>query len=87
LSGKGGAQKKTFVATKTLITAREKFLALYNGVAKPIIRGLFHDIGRDGEYKQIFCDLKVSEGSTKDAPEPEATPNAQIVPEASTTPT
>jgi len=74
LNGKGGAKKKTFVATASLIAAREKFLAFYHGVAKPLVRGLLNDVGRESEYKEIFRDLLVNEGATKDAPAPEATP-------------
>jgi hypothetical protein len=72
LTGKGGAQNRAFVATASLVAAREKFLQIYNGVAKPIVRGLLNDLGRGEEYRLFFRDLTVNEGAKSKNGEPDA---------------
>jgi hypothetical protein len=46
-------------ATAGLATARERFLGLYNGVAKPLVRAMLADLGRADEYTRFFLDLQV----------------------------
>lgn len=56
--------KRNEVATTTaaLSSAREEFLTAYNGVAKPIIRGLLKKLGRSEEFNLFFKDMQVNEG-------------------------
>ena len=61
LSGKGSAQGQSFTATAALIEARKNFLHAYNKVAKPLIRGVLAQLGRENEYAQFFKDLTVNE--------------------------
>lgn len=46
-------------ATAGLAAARERFLGLYNGVAKPLVRAMLADLGRADEYTRFFFDLQV----------------------------
>lgn len=46
-------------ATAGLAAARERFLGLYNGVAKPLVRAMLADLGRADEYTRFFLDLQV----------------------------
>jgi hypothetical protein len=60
-------QKTSSVGTKIVQTAelqaaRESFLVAYNNVAKPVVRGLLAQLGRERELKRYFKDLTVSEG-------------------------
>lgn len=50
------------VQTAELSAARKSFLATYNGVAKPVVRGLLKQLGRERELKRFFKDLTVNEG-------------------------
>ena len=52
---------------------REEFLSVYNGVAKPLVRGLA-SLGKNTEYEHSFRDLQVNEEgrSTKTPPAPPA---------------
>jgi hypothetical protein len=65
LGGKGGAVTNAVVATSALIKARSRFLEVYNGVAKPMIRGVLNDLGRGDQMRLFFKDLAVNEGGRK----------------------
>lgn len=75
LTGKGSAKTKSFVATASLVAARQAFLHLYNRIAKPIVRGLLADLGREEEYRQFFGDLTANEsaGGKEESNEPTPT--------------
>lgn len=88
LSGKGSAQNRTYAATAGLVAARERFLQVYNGVAKPLVRGLLNDVGRGGEYRDFFRDLTAQESSPhKGAAEPQENGTAAPPAQGSATPT
>jgi hypothetical protein len=65
LGGKGDAHGGSISQTAELVAARESFLVSYNGVAKPIVRGLLTSLGREGEMALFFKDLQVNEGARK----------------------
>lgn len=69
IHGKQRAQYDSIVATKGMMAARERFLDLYNGVAKPLVRGVLRDLGRANEYRRFFRDLQVNEGRRPAAPD------------------
>jgi hypothetical protein len=68
LSGKGNASGKSFVATTALVEARNNFLRAYNKVAKPALRALLAQVGRENELHLYFKDLTVYEGGHPNAP-------------------
>jgi hypothetical protein len=53
---------------------REEFLNVYNGVAKPLVRGLLASLGKSAEYEHSFRDLQLNEEGrpTKTPPAPPA---------------
>lgn len=63
LASKGSARQQTRQGSRDLIDARLAFLDVYNGVAKPLIRGLLRSLGREHEYKLYFADLQTNEGT------------------------
>ena len=65
LEGRGGAHSSAIKSTAQLVTAREQFLVTYNGVAKPLVRGLLAQLGRKEEYELFFGDLLANESATK----------------------
>ena len=67
-SGRQHARNDTLIAGTDLVAARERFLDLYNGVAKPLVRGVLRDLGRADEYRRFFRDLQVNEGSRPATP-------------------
>lgn len=80
LAGKGNATGKAFVATAALVDARKNFLQAYNKVAKPIVRGLLAQLGRENEYTLFFKDLTVNEGGPAHAPAVEPPPAPPATP-------
>ena len=73
LSGHGEARGASKIGTAGLNAARERFLGAYNGVAKPLVRGLLAALGRQDEYDTFFKDLQVQEDGARATP---ATPPA-----------
>lgn len=65
LKNKQSARGTSVTATAGLIAARERFIGLYNGVAKPLVRGLLNELGRPKELELFFLDLQVNEGSPR----------------------
>jgi hypothetical protein len=61
LSNKSQASRPPREGSTSLRQAHEEFFALYNGVAKPIVRGLLRSLGREHELELFFIDLQVSE--------------------------
>ena len=74
LSSKDEQQNTKLESTGKLGTARDEFLNVYNGVAKPLVRGLLASLGRSAEYEHSFRDLQVNEEGrpTKTPPAPSA---------------
>jgi hypothetical protein len=70
LVGKLGAANSTSTAVGSVARARAELLHVYNKVAKPAIRGLLAELGREGELRLYFRDLQVNEGR----PRPPGTP-------------
>ena len=68
LGGKHGARHGRSLATSALSAARERFLHVYNVVAKRLVYVLLADLGRLDEYRQFFLDLQVNEGGRATAP-------------------
>jgi hypothetical protein len=60
-SGRQHARNDALIASTDMVAARERFLELYNGVAKPLVRGVLRDLGRADEYRRFFRDLQVNE--------------------------
>jgi hypothetical protein len=56
LTGRGEQRNEGSLVSSKLGAAREAFLVVYNGVAKPLVRGLLNDLGRGEELPlyQIF---------------------------------
>jgi hypothetical protein len=65
LKGKHSARGASVTATAGLLAARERFVGLYSGVAKPLVRGLLSELGRAKELDLFFVDLQVNEGSPR----------------------
>lgn len=61
LSSKSDQQNTKLESTGKLGAAREEFLSVYNGVAKPLVRGLLASLGKSAEYEHFFRDLQVNE--------------------------
>jgi hypothetical protein len=68
IHGTHRARNASVIATKGMVAARERFLGLYNGVAKPLVRGVLRDLGRANEYRRFFRDLQVNESRRQTAP-------------------
>jgi hypothetical protein len=69
LGGKHGASDGNSLAVSALNAARERFLDVYNGMAKRLVYVVLADIGRLDEYRQFFLDLQVHEDRRKAAPD------------------
>lgn len=65
LSGKGAARAGKAQGTADLIEAREDFLRVYNRIAKPAMRALLAELGREAELKLYFPDLTANEATRK----------------------
>jgi hypothetical protein len=63
MEGKGTATTGSQATTGVLARARQDFLRFYNKVAKPLVRGVLADLGREHEYRRFFLDLQVGEGA------------------------
>ncbi|HWN70933.1 MAG TPA: hypothetical protein VNM90_24995 [Haliangium sp.] len=61
LGGKHGARHGNSLATSALNTARERFLQVYNLMAKRLVYVALTELGRLDEYRQFFLDLQVNE--------------------------
>jgi hypothetical protein len=61
LEGKLGAANTASTSVGSLAQARTEFLHVYNRVAKPAIRGLLAQLGREDEFRIYFRDLQVNE--------------------------
>lgn len=74
LSSKDEQQNTKLESTGKLGAAREEFLSVYNGAAKPLVRGLLASLGRSVDYEHYFRDLQVNEEGrpTKTPPAPPA---------------
>ena len=79
INDKLGAANTSSTATSSLARARQEFLHVYNKVAKPAIRGLLAELGREHELRLYFRDMQVNEGR----PRTPATP-AEPVADAAT---
>lgn len=85
LAEKGGASHVSLNATSALERARLAFVAVYNGIAKRLMRVILQELGREDEFTRFFLDLQVNEdGSRKpgapEAPEVPGTPDAPALP-------
>jgi hypothetical protein len=65
LEGKLGAETSSSTTVGSLARARQEFLHTYNKVAKPAIRSLLAELGRESEFRLYFRDLQVNEGSRR----------------------
>jgi hypothetical protein len=73
ISGKGDAARVAGNTTSALQDARREFVAVYNGLAKRLVRAVLQDIGREHEFRSFFLDLQVNEAGAR-APEEPADP-------------
>jgi hypothetical protein len=79
LVDKHGAAHVASAGTEAQAETRRKFLALYNGMAKRLVRVVLQDIGRLQDYRMFFLDLQVNEDG-------QAAPEAPYAPDAPETP-
>lgn len=70
IGGKGDAARVASSSTSSLEVARREFVAVYNGLAKRLVRAVLQDIGREHEFKSYFLDLQVNEDGYKAPAEP-----------------
>ena len=80
LSEKGNASRVALEASSALEAARLEFLAVYNGMAKRLVRVVLQDLGREHELKRFFLDLQVNEGGSR-SPEAPGTPDEPALPD------
>jgi len=85
LTGKGSARRATVTMTSSLQTARQQFVAVYNGLAKRLVRAVLQDIGREHEFRSFFLDLQVNEDGSPAFAEPES-PEEPEEPDAPSSP-
>ena len=88
LSQRGSASRVSLNATSTLQQARLAFLAVYNGIAKRLVRVILQEVGREDEFPRFFLDLQVNEGGSRKpgAPETPALPGTPEKPALPGTP-
>jgi len=79
LSGKHQARGSTSSSVGSLSAARERFLHVYNVLAKRLIYVVLADLGRLGEYRSFFLDLQVNEDGrpASQTPQTPGTPDSQ----------
>ncbi|MFT3767171.1 MAG: hypothetical protein QM820_16865 [Minicystis sp.] len=65
IKGKGSAHGDSIVTTAALADAHERFVTLYNGVAKNLVRGVLNDLDRGDELPLYFLDLQTTGGAPK----------------------
>lgn len=80
LASKHGASHVATEGTAEQAEARRQFLAVYNGMAKRLVRVVLQDVGRLQDYRLFFLDLQVNERGPA-APGTPAAPEAPEVPE------
>ena len=76
ISGKHGAIHDTTGATSSLVQARRDFLHVYQKVARPLIRGLLAELGREHELRRYFRDMQIPDRRPPGTPEAPETPEA-----------
>lgn len=64
VNGKQGASNTASTSGGSLAQARAEFLHVYNKVAKPAMRALLAELGREHELRLYFRDLQVNEDRT-----------------------
>ena len=77
---KGSARRMTASTTSSLQEARLQFVAVYNGLAKRLVRAVLQDIGRENEFRSFFLDLQVNEDGSPASPEEPEAPEAPETP-------
>jgi hypothetical protein len=73
LAGKHQARGGASSSVGSLAAARERFLHVYNVLAKRLVHVVLADLGRMGEYRSFFLDLQVNEDG-RPAPQAPVTP-------------
>jgi hypothetical protein len=71
IGGKLSAAHGASGATGSLAQARERFLRVYHKVARPLIRGLLAELGREQELRRFFRDMQVQESRASGQPREE----------------
>jgi hypothetical protein len=71
VGSKLGAAHGASGATESLVQARERFLRVYLKVARPLIRGLLAELGREHELRRFFRDMQVQESRAPGQPRDE----------------
>jgi hypothetical protein len=79
---KHGARHGNSLATSALQTARERFLHVYNGMAKRLVYVVLAELGRLDEYRDFFLDLQVNEGGRGSSPGDEIIVDGGVEPDA-----
>jgi hypothetical protein len=79
LAGKHVARGGASSSVGSLAAARERFLHVYNVLAKRLVHVVLADLGRMGEYRSFFLDLQVNEDGrpATQTPETPETPGSQ----------
>ncbi|AKT42963.1 hypothetical protein [Chondromyces crocatus] len=70
LADKGTSVAVKLKSTASLVQARERFLHVYNQVAKPLVRAELSLLGREREMRDFFPDLRVHEDRPPLGPKP-----------------
>jgi hypothetical protein len=70
LDGKQDSRSDEARAVTALSAARERFLHVYNGMAKRLVYVVLADVGRLDEYRRYFLDMQVHEGRSQRAEPP-----------------
>lgn len=71
IEGKQDARGNDKDATGSVSEIRNRFLNLYNNVAKRLVWALLAEIGRLDDYRRYFLDLQVNEEGRRPGAEPE----------------
>jgi hypothetical protein len=78
ISGKRGSRSDTKDAVSSMAETRQRFLNVYNNMAKRLVHAVLAEIGRLDEYRRFFLDLQVNEdGSRAEPAQPPAQPGDQ----------
>lgn len=71
IAGKQDATGGNKDAVASLAEIRQRFLNVYNNVAKRMVWAVLAEIGRLDDYRRYFLDLQVNEGGRRPGAEPE----------------
>jgi hypothetical protein len=65
ISGKRGSRSDSKDAVSSMAAIRQRFLNVYNNMAKRLVHAVLAEIGRLDEYRRFFLDLQVNEDGSR----------------------